>query len=138
MTPVRACNFKMKQSCGLQNEQEGIVNNLYQAAVVSILAIGYSMLSKKILKMTLPSIQKFNVEDTGKLVTIVAASEMMQEYFFKQKILREHLNVQNGQYCDVDWRSFGQHKVYLSSKQLLLSRKLRVILFSSDFGFHFI
>ena len=107
MTTVRDCKFKMTQSCGLQNEQEDIVNNLYQAAIVSILAIGYSMLSKKILNMALPSIQKFNVEDTRKLVTIVAASEMMQEYFFKQKILREHLNVQNGQYCDVDWRSFG-------------------------------
>ena len=51
------------------------------------------MLGKKILKMTPPSIQKFDLEDTGKLVAIVAASEMVQEYLIKQKILPEHLNI---------------------------------------------
>ena len=40
---------------------------------------GYSMLGKKILKMTPPSIQKFDLEDTGKLVAIVAASEMTRD-----------------------------------------------------------
>ena len=34
------------------------------------------MLGKKILKMTPPSIQKFDLEDTGKLVAIVAVSEI--------------------------------------------------------------
>ena len=34
------------------------VSDLYQAAVISVLALGYSMLGKKILKMTPPSIQK--------------------------------------------------------------------------------
>ena len=49
------------------------------AALISIFAVGYSVLGKKILKMTPPSIQKFGLEDTGKLVAIVAivtASEM--------------------------------------------------------------
>ena len=54
-----------------------------------MLAVGYSMLGKKILKMTPPSIQKFDLEDTGKLVAIVAASEMT----IKQKILPDHINV---------------------------------------------
>ena len=48
-------------------DKESIVNDLYQAAVISVLAVGYSMLRKKILKMTPPSIQKFDLEDTGKL-----------------------------------------------------------------------
>ena len=40
--------------------------------------------------MTPPSIQKFDLEDTGKLVAIVAASEMTREYLIKQKILTDH------------------------------------------------
>ena len=67
-------------------DKKSIVNDLYQAAVISVLAVGYSMLGKKILKMAPPSIQKFDLEDTGKLVAIVAASEMTREYLIKQKI----------------------------------------------------
>ena len=73
--------------------KKSIVNDLYQAAVISVLAVGYSMLGKKILKMTPPSIQKFDLEDTGKLVAIVAASEMTREYLIKQKILPDHINI---------------------------------------------
>ena len=57
-------------------DKKCIVNDLYQVAVISVLAVGYSMLGKKILKMTPPSIQNFDLEDTGKLVAIVAASEI--------------------------------------------------------------
>ena len=39
-------------------DKKSIVNDLYQVAVVSVFAVGYSMLGKKILKMTPPSIQK--------------------------------------------------------------------------------
>ena len=74
-------------------DNKSIVNNLYQAAVISVLAVGYSMLGKKILKLTPQSIQKFDLEDTGKLVTIVATSEMTREYLIKQKILPDHINV---------------------------------------------
>ena len=74
-------------------DKKCIVNDLYQAAVISVLAVGYSMLGKKILKMTPPSVQKFDLEDTGKLVAIVAASEMTRGYLIKQKILPDHINV---------------------------------------------
>ena len=47
-------------------DKKSIVNDLYQAAVISVLAVGYSMLGKKILKMTPPSIQTFDLEDTEK------------------------------------------------------------------------
>ena len=73
--------------------KKSIINDLYQAAVISIFAVGYSMLGKKILKMTPPSIQKVDLEDMGELVAIVTASEMMREYLNKQKILLEHTNV---------------------------------------------
>ena len=57
-----------------------MVNYLYQAAVISVLAVGYSMLGKKVLKITPPSVQKFDLEGTGKLVAIIATSEMTREY----------------------------------------------------------
>ena len=72
---------------------KSIVNDLYHASVVSVFAIGYSMLRKKIIKMALASIQKFDLEDTGKLVDIVAVSEMTREYLIKQKILPESINI---------------------------------------------
>ena len=40
-------------------DKKSIVNDLYQAAVISVLAVGYSMLGKKISKITPPSVQKF-------------------------------------------------------------------------------
>ena len=73
--------------------KKSIVNDLYQAAVISVLEFGYSMLGKKILKMTPPSVQKFDLEDTGTLVAIVDASEMTREYLIKQKILPDHINI---------------------------------------------
>ena len=54
-------------------DKKSIVNDLYHAVVISLVAVGYSMLCKKILKMTPPSIQKFDLEDMGKLVAIVTA-----------------------------------------------------------------
>ena len=74
-------------------DKKNTVNDLYQAAVISVFAVGYSMLGKKILNMAPLSIQKFDLEDTGKLVAIVAVSEMMREYLIKQKILPEPINV---------------------------------------------
>ena len=74
-------------------DKKSIVNDLYQAAVISVLAVGYSMLGKKILRIAPPSIQCFNLEDKGKLVAIVPASEMTREYLIKQKVLPDHINV---------------------------------------------
>ena len=50
------------------------------------------MLGKKVLKMAPPSIQKFDLEDTGKLADVVAASDKMREYLIEQKILSEHIS----------------------------------------------
>ena len=74
-------------------DKKSIVNDLYQGAVISVLVVGYSMLGKKILKIAPPSIQCFDLEDTGKLVAIVAASELTREYFIKQKFLPDNINV---------------------------------------------
>ena len=66
-------------------DKKSIVNDLYHASIISVFAVGYSMLRKKILKMTPPSIQKFDMEDTGKLVAIITASEMMKEYLSNRR-----------------------------------------------------
>ena len=73
-------------------DKKSIVNDLCHALLISVFAVGYSMLDKKILKMA-PSIQEFDLEDTGKLVAMIAASEMTREYLIKQKILPDHINV---------------------------------------------
>ena len=65
-------------------DKKSIVNDLHHAAVISVLAVGYSMLGKKILCMSPSSVQKFDLEDTEKLVAIVAASEMTREYLIQQ------------------------------------------------------
>ena len=59
---------------------KSVVNDLW--GVITLSAVGYSMLSQKILK--------FDLGDIGELV---AVSEMTREYFIKQKILTEHINV---------------------------------------------
>ena len=74
-------------------DKKGIVNDLYQVVVISVLAVCYSMLGKKILKVSPPSIQRFDLEDMGKLVAIIAASEVIREYLIQQKILPDHINV---------------------------------------------
>ena len=86
--------FEMEKSIlYYKMDKKSIVNDLYHASLISVFAVGFSMLGKKVLKMAAPSIQKFDLEDTGKLVAIIAASEMTREYLIKQKILPEHINV---------------------------------------------
>ena len=53
-------------------DKKSLVIDLCQAAVISVLAVGYSMLGKKILRMSPPSIQRFDLEDMRKLIAIVA------------------------------------------------------------------
>ena len=88
-------------------DKKNIVNDLYQVAVISVLAVGYSMLGKKILKMTLPSVQMFDLQDMGKLVATVAASEMTGEYLIKQKILPDK-RIENSKHSDANRRSISK------------------------------
>ena len=45
-------------------DKKSIVKYLYQVAIISVLAVGYSMLGKKILPIVPPSVQRFDLEDT--------------------------------------------------------------------------
>ena len=58
---------------------------------VSALAIGYTMLGKMLVKMSPPSLRKFEVEDGVKLVGIVALSDFMNDYLIKQKIIPNNI-----------------------------------------------
>ena len=60
---------------------------VYHGAVVSVLAIGYTMLGKTLIKMSPPPLSKFDVEDGVKLVAIVAMSDFTKDYLIKQKII---------------------------------------------------
>ena len=59
--------------------------------VVSVLAIGYTMLGKTLIKMSPPSLSKFDVEDGVKLVAIVAMSDFTKDYLIKQKIIPDNI-----------------------------------------------
>ena len=68
-----------------------IKESIYHGAVVSALAIGYTMLGKAIIKMNPPSLGKFDVEDGVKLVGIVALSDFTKDYLIKQKIIPNNI-----------------------------------------------
>ena len=64
--------------------------SVYHGAVISALAIGYTMLGKTLIKMSPPSLRKFAVEDGVKLVAIVAISSFTKDYLIKQKIIHNN------------------------------------------------
>ena len=71
----------------VENYTKDIKESIYHQAVISILAVGYTMLGKKLIKMSPPSLSKFDIEDDVKLVGIVALSDFTKDYLIKQKII---------------------------------------------------
>ena len=57
--------------------------SIYHSAVISALAVGYTMIVKTLVKMNPPSLSKFDVEDSVKLVAIVAMSDFRKDYLIK-------------------------------------------------------
>ena len=66
-------------------EEDYTKESIYHRAVVSVLAIGYTVLGKTLIKMSPPSLSKFDVEDGVKLVAIVAMSDFTKDYLIKPK-----------------------------------------------------
>ena len=75
----------------LENYTKDIKESVYHGAVVSALAVGYTMLAKTFVKMSPPSLAKFDVEDGVKLVAIVALSDFTEDYLIKQKIIPNNI-----------------------------------------------
>ena len=68
-----------------------IKESVYHRAVISGLAVGYTMLVKTLVKMSPPSLDKFVVEDGVKLVAIIAMSDFTKDYLIKQKIIPNNI-----------------------------------------------
>ena len=72
----------------VENYTKDIKESVYHGAVVSALAVGYTMLGKTLIKMS----SKFDIEDGVKLVGIVALSDFTQkDYLIKQKIIPNNI-----------------------------------------------
>ena len=65
--------------------------SVYHGAVVSALAVGYTMLGKTLIKMSPPSLGKFDLEDGVKLVALIAISNFTKDYLIKQKIIPDNI-----------------------------------------------
>ena len=75
----------------VENYTKDLKESVYQGAVISVLAICYTMLGKTLIKMSPPSFSKFDIEDGVKLVAIIAMSDFMKDYLIKQKIIPNNI-----------------------------------------------
>ena len=75
----------------VENYTKDLKESVYQGAIVSVLAICYTMLGKTLIKMSPPSFSKFDIEDGVKLVAIIAMSDFMKDYLIKQKIIPNNI-----------------------------------------------
>ena len=77
----------------VENYMKDLKESVSHGAVFSALAIGYTMLGKKLIKMSPPSLEKCDVEDGVKLVAIVAISNFTKDIndLIKQKIIPNNI-----------------------------------------------
>ena len=75
----------------VENYKKDLKESVYYGAIISVLAIGYTMLGKTLIKMSPPSLSKFDIEDGVKLVAIVAMSDFTKDYLIKQKIIPDNI-----------------------------------------------
>lgn len=70
-----------------------LINKVYDAALITGLTIGYSMIAKKLLKMKEPDLGRITFSDSAKLIAIVSASVLTKEYLVARKIIPNHINM---------------------------------------------
>ena len=75
----------------VENYMKDLKESVYHGAVVSALAISDTMLGKTLIKMSPPSLSKFDIEDGVKLVAIVAISDFTKDYLIKQKVIPSNI-----------------------------------------------
>ena len=68
----------------VENYTKDTKESVYNRAMVSVLAVGYTMLGKTLIKMSPQSLSKFDIEDGVKLVGIVALSDFTKDYISNQ------------------------------------------------------
>ena len=74
-----------------ENYTKDLKEIVYHSAVISIPAIGYTVLGKTLKKMSPLSLSTFNIEDGLKLVPFVAMSDFMKDYLIKHKIIPDNI-----------------------------------------------
>ena len=74
------------------SDRKNIVNLIYHATVVSCLAVGYTMLSKNLLKFKTPDMGKLDFGDGAKFVGIIAASMATKDMLVKQGIVPDNID----------------------------------------------
>ena len=74
-----------------ENYTKDLKESVYHGTVISALAIDYTMFGKTLLKMSPPSLGKFDVENGVKLVAIVAIFDFTKDYLIKQKIIPNNI-----------------------------------------------
>ena len=62
----------------VENYTTDLKESIYHGAVVSAPAVGFTMLGKSLIKMSPPSLGKFEVEDGIELVAIIAISDLLK------------------------------------------------------------
>ena len=75
----------------VENYTKDLRERVYHGAIISALAVGYTMLAKTLVKMNPPSLGKFDIEDGAKLVAIVAMSDFTKDYLIKQKVIPNNI-----------------------------------------------
>ena len=75
----------------VEGYMKDIKESVYHGAVVSALAVDYTMLGKMLIKMSPPSLSKLDIEDSVKLVGIIALSDFTKDYLIKQKIIPNNI-----------------------------------------------
>ena len=75
----------------VENYTKDLKESVYHGAVFSALAVGYTILGKALIKMSPPSLGKFDVEDGVELVIIGAMSNFTKDYLIKQKIISNNI-----------------------------------------------
>ena len=71
----------------VENYTKDLKESVYHGAVISVLAIGYTVLGKALIKISPLSLGKFYVEDGVRFVAIIAISDFTKDYLIKQKII---------------------------------------------------
>ena len=85
------CHIYIYTHMVVENYAKDLKESVYYGAVVSALAVGFTVLGKSLIKMSPPSLGKLDVEDGAKLVAIVAISDFTKDYLIKQKIIPDSI-----------------------------------------------
>lgn len=75
------------------SDTKNLMNLVYHSAVISGLAVAYSMLAKNLLKMKSADLSRLDFEDSAKLVAVVTASIATKDFLVKQGIIPENVSM---------------------------------------------